>query len=119
MHVNLRCNEEQPLSALVIRAEPGLPVLIDGKRMGQTDAGGTEHLLLRAIPGTLLHVALDTSRSPDLLPQHPVTSFEVGTRDQLLFVDQAFERRAEPRPRRRRAAPPPPPPKPSIPQRIH
>lgn len=116
LKVALTCTAEQPIAAVVVRAPPGLPVLVDGKRVGQTQDDGTAHLLVRGVPGTSLQITLDTSDAPDLIPQHPVTTFQIESRDQLLLVDQTFDRKL--RPSRHRPKPPPIPEAPKAPQRI-
>lgn len=79
--------------ALVVHAEhgPALPVLIDGKDAGSTDADGNAHVLLRIDRAVRnLELAVDTSARADLTPRNPARSFELDGRDGVLVFAESF-----------------------------
>ena len=78
---------------LVVHAEHGssLPLLVEGKAAGATDADGNAHVLLRVDRAVRkLDVAIDTSAHPELMPKNPARSFELDGRDGLLVVVENF-----------------------------
>ncbi len=88
----LRCRPVPPETVIVVHA-PGasdLPVMVDGLRVGKTDARGVAHVLLREPPGTRVEIALDTSSAPHLLPQSPRQAFSVGAQSQALVFHRHF-----------------------------
>lgn len=93
-------------------AGPDLPLCYLGQEIARTDGAGVAHALVRARPGDVLSLTLDTSRDSGLMPQHPELKLSVPDRDELFVFDQRFTR---PRPKHR---PKPPPPEPTGPQRI-
>lgn len=112
--LRIRCHATEHQAALVVRAstEHGDPLMavevhVDGEQVGQTDADGTEHILLKRAAGSRVTVALDASGHPQILaPQH-VQSTLVGDADAVVLVDRAFavagpvrkpKRRRPPRP---------------------
>jgi len=79
--------------ALVVHTErgPALPVLVDGKPAGSTDADGNAHVLLRVDRSMRkLDVAVDTSARADLTPKSPARSFELDGRDGVLVFAENF-----------------------------
>jgi hypothetical protein len=110
LQLTTRCDASERQLAVVVRtrgaALGGIPIQAAGQLVGQTEADGTAHLLLRSRPHATLRVALDTSRQPDLIPRDPVRTFQLPDQDDVLLVDQWFE--TPPRP-------PPPKPRPSKP----
>jgi hypothetical protein len=102
--ITLRCVPERRLAALVVRtrgAPGGLPILVDDRAVGQTDADGVAHVLLDTRPHGSLRVTLDTGAAPRLQPQNPVQTFRVADADGVLLLEQSFERKR----RRRRRKP--------------
>jgi hypothetical protein len=78
---------------LVVHAErgPALPLLVDGKAAGATDADGNAHVLLRVDRAVRkLDVAVDTSGRSDLTPKNPARSFELDGRDGVLVLAESF-----------------------------
>ncbi len=75
-----------------IRTENGanLPVMYLGKEVARTDATGAAHVVLTAAPGETASVLLDTSSAPALKPQNPNLLFKVGSRDEMLLLEQKF-----------------------------
>jgi hypothetical protein len=120
LQLTARCEASERQLAVVVRtrgaALGGMPIQVAGQLVGQTEADGTAHLLIRSRPHASLRIALDTSRQPDLIPHDPVHTFQLQDEDDVLFVDQWFETPPQPPPPKPR--PPKPPPKPRIPERI-
>lgn len=88
--------------ALVVHAEHGaaLPVLVEGKPAGTTDADGNAHVLLRVDRAVQkLNVAVDTSAHADLIPKSPLRSFELDGRDGVLVFTENFSAVPVARPR--------------------
>ena len=94
LEMTLRCPPVLRTVAIAVRAGAGvgLPVLLDGKRVTQTDAAGVAHLRTEAKPGTELSVQLDTSKRPDLRPQSPARHFVVPDRREAFVLTQSFHR---------------------------
>jgi hypothetical protein len=88
-------------------ATASLPVKVDGALVGQTDALGFGHFLLRPEPGTRFEVALDTSSNDKLMPQNPQQVFQVDTHDEVFVLDREFKLPPKPKPPRKRAKPKP------------
>jgi len=79
--------------ALVVHAErgPALPVFVDGKPAGSTDADGNAHVLLRVDRAVRkLDVAVDTSAHGDLSPKNPARSFDLDGRDGVVVFAESF-----------------------------
>ena len=94
--LTVHCEREERLAVLVVRSRLAtrpmrVPVEVDGERIGETDDGGTAHLLVRVSPNASLRVMLDTAASPDASPQNPVRSFDVDESESILLFDQRFE----------------------------
>lgn len=102
LDVVVRCEPVRRQVALVVRAEgpvaSALPVEVQERRVGQTDATGVAHVLLEERPGATLRVRVVTSAHPKLEPRDPVQTFRVANGDSVLLFAQAF---AEPKPTRR------------------
>jgi len=68
----------------------GLPVMYLGKEVARTDATGSAHVLLTVAPGETASLSLDTTGSPLLKPQNPNLLFKVGTKDEMVLLEQKF-----------------------------
>lgn len=92
---------------IAVRAEHGenLPVRYLGREVARTDRSGAAHLLLKIAPEDALELTLDTSEQPALRPKSPVLRLTASATDDLLVLNQTFEKPAPPpvvyRPRRR------------------
>ena len=87
------CTREVREIVVVVRAETGsgLPLQIDGRPAGTTDADGIAHVLVRADRNVkALNVTLDTSARQDLRPKSPSRTYELTGNDAVLVFDQAF-----------------------------
>lgn len=96
--VEVRCERRESELLVVVRAERGgrLPVVVDGQPLVSTDDDGIAHLLLRRprASGTV-EVSLDTSSRPELKPRSPTRTYQIGSADTVLVVDQGFAARAQ------------------------
>ena len=106
LKVRAGCIQREHDLALVVRSRPGVALLVDGQRLGQTNADGIEHLLLRVRPGTRLQLSLDTTAHPGLLPQQPIKTIYTEPHDDLITWDQPLEPKPRAWPPSRRRAPP-------------
>ena len=82
------CTRRTRAVALVVHALPGksLPVEVDGKALGSTDADGNAHLLLEVDRSRrTVTTRIDTSTQPSVLPQSPERTFELSGRDSVLY----------------------------------
>lgn len=123
LDVVVRCEPMRRQVALVVRAEgpaaASLPIEVQERRVGQTDATGVAHILLDEPPGTTLRVRVVTSAHPALQPRDPVQTFRVANEDSVLLFAQAFtESRPTIRRRTQRVALPPSAPTTMRPYRI-
>ena len=92
-HVEAACRRNIRDIVLVVRARGGveLPLEVDGKPAGTTDADGIAHVLVKADRNTpSLNVAFDTSAHQDLKPKNPSRTFELAGNDAILVFDQTF-----------------------------
>lgn len=105
MEIALRCPPSKRIVLIVIRAHNGggLPVLVDDRVVGRTNAAGVAHVSTVTAPGTELDLRLDTSTQPLLVPRNPTRLLTVPDAHELFVIDQAFE--ISRRPRRKRNAP--------------
>jgi len=93
--IEVVCSRTARDIVLVMHAEhaPFLPLLVDGKLAGSTDADGNAHVLLRVDRSVhKVDVAIDTSARPDLTPKSPARSFELDGRDGVLVFAESFTR---------------------------
>lgn len=93
------CAQERVAEAVVVRT-PGahdLPLYARGERIGETDAQGVAHLLLRGAPGENIDLSFDTSERPELRPVNPSVRVALGAQDDVVLAEQRFETRAKPR----------------------
>jgi len=100
--LRLSCQTEQREAVVVVHATgstAGLPVLVDGVPVGQTDALGFAHVHVRARPDSAFDVSLDTSANDKLSPTNPSQRFELDTNDQVFVFDTTFD---TPRPAKQR-----------------
>jgi hypothetical protein len=99
LQTSFQCKPQQRLAAVVVRAvgRAGLPVLLDGKPIGETDAAGIAHLLVRMPPSGTLQLGLDTTRMPLLRPKNPVTTYAMHDADAVFVLDQQFQERVTPK----------------------
>lgn len=105
--VEVRCERRESDLFIVVRAAGGgrLPVVVDGRRLVSTDDDGVAHMLLRRPRASgKVEVSLDTSSRPELKPLSPSRTYQLGSGDTVLFVEQGFvappqllARRASPR----------------------
>ena len=111
LELTFRCTPELTRAALVVRARRGdkplaLPILVDGRVVGQTDAQGVAHVLVRSAPHASLQARLDTKGAPELQPRDPVRIFDLEDTDTVLLFDQTFEtRKPAPHPHATRPVP--------------
>lgn len=90
---DVTCTRKDRDIVVVARAEnlAGVPVLVDGKPAGLTDASGDAHVLLPvAATATSLRVVFDTSARPELLPRNPGKAFALDPGDDILTFEQKF-----------------------------
>jgi len=101
-----------------IRVDRGirLPIVRFGQAIGATDDLGAAHVAIDGKPGEQIELTLDTREAALglLRPRSPTLSFVMPERDELLVLEQAFEkaspvpappRHASPRVKRAAAAP--------------
>ncbi len=129
IEMSISCPPTERLAAVVIRAlasvsgsaDPvpvaDLPVIMRGREVARTDAGGVAHLSFRMRPNSTFRLQMDTSARADLRPQSPGNTFTVPDANDVLLYDQPFEMRRRRRPPRR--PPPPAPEGPRIPTRLN
>jgi len=93
MEIALRCPPSKRIAVIVVRAQNGggLPVLVDDRIVGRTNADGVAHVSTLAAPGTELDFRLDTSMQPLLAPRSPSRVLTVPDAHELFLIDQAFE----------------------------
>ena len=83
-----------------------LPIVRFGHEIGATDATGVAHVLVEGRPGEHVDLLLDTAES-GLRPKSPTLSFVIPPRDEIVFLEQSFDKpkvvEPKPQPRVRRA----------------
>jgi len=87
------CTRELRDIVLVVRAPggAGLPLNVDGKPSGITNADGIAHVLVHADRQVkAIKVSLDTASRPELKPRNPGRTYELAGNDAILMFDQAF-----------------------------
>lgn len=94
------CTPLRHTVVVVARAINGsnLPILRLGREIGRTSEDGIAHALLSVQVGESLRLTLDTEQAAELLPRSPTFDFPGVERDEIVTINQVFER-------------PPPPPK--------
>jgi len=93
MRVEAVCQHNVRDLVLVVRAVGGaaLPLQVDGRPVGATDADGIAHVLVRADRKVKsLNVSLDTSGHQELKPRNPSRTYELAGNDGLLVFDQTL-----------------------------
>jgi hypothetical protein len=107
IQVQFACAPEHRDAVVIVRAADrvGLPVELDGREVGRTDANGVAHVHVRMAPQTSFQLRIATASNERLRPQNPSRSFTVPDRDEVFVFDQPFEEEAPPRRRIRRATP--------------
>jgi hypothetical protein len=97
LEITLRCRPEQRLAIFVVRAKngSGLPVLLDGENVADTNGSGVAHFSTWGAPGTEYVIELDTTERPRLLPQSPTHLFALPDADEIFMVDQSFDLKKE------------------------
>jgi len=104
--VKVQCPKTQRRVVVAVKAEngPNLPVVCLGRVVARTDASGAAHFALAAPPGGQFQVTLDTTakESAKLRPQSPSMPISVGHTDDVVVLEQKFER--EPTTRKKKAA---------------
>lgn len=109
IRIELECRPRERTAMLLVRGGglASMPVLIDGREIGRTDAHGLAHVELRYAPHTSVEVVLGTDHYADLRPRNPARTFTIPDRDDVLVFDQSFERAAAVAPAAPRVRPPP------------
>ena len=104
LKVTLRCKPEKRLAIFIVRAKngAGLPVLLNGQAVAQTNSAGVAQFSASAPPGTDFVVKLDTQSQPELIPQHPTHLRMLSDADDIFVVHQSFDHQKVPLPRKRR-----------------
>lgn len=85
------CTRESREVIVLVHAEHGdvLPVLVDGKPVGATDANGVAHVLLEfGRDVRSFEVRLDTTQQHDLKPANPSRTVELTGRDAIVLFEQ-------------------------------
>jgi hypothetical protein len=103
MRVEAVCLRNVRSIVLVLRALGGaeLPLQVDGKPAGTTDADGIAHVLVKVERNVkALNVSLDTSGRQELRPKNPSRTYELGGNDGLLVFDQTLVATPKPKPHR-------------------
>ncbi|MCB9666553.1 MAG: hypothetical protein H6715_00300 [Myxococcales bacterium] len=96
------CEPEKVSSAVVVSTNaPGLPLLVQGREVGRTNADGVAHLVLESAPSTEFTLLIDTRGQPQLRPQYPTRTFDVGPIDDYYVLVQTFEMQQPKRHQRR------------------
>jgi len=87
----LTCESKEHVAVVAVRAQPNLPILLQGQPVAHTGPTGTAHVMLREPPGSAFQLTLDTASRPDLRPAHPSRIFTVTQQDAFAVWDQPFE----------------------------
>lgn len=93
LHVEAVCRRNTRDIVVIVRAQggAGLPLQVEGRPAGVTDADGIAHVLVRADRATpSLSVSLDTSSRQDLKPRCPSRVYELAGNDAVLIFDQTL-----------------------------
>lgn len=99
LKITLRCKPEKRLAVFIIRAKngPGLPVLLNGQSVAQTNPSGVAQFSALARPGTDFIVELDTASRSQLSPQRPKHLRTLPDADEIFVINQSFDLRKSPR----------------------
>jgi hypothetical protein len=124
--IAITCLPSERTAVLVVRTDgrPNLPVVVNGRELARTDRSGAAHLHFKLPLYGGLRVALDTAGRPELMPQSPQLSFQIGDADEILIFDQPFSIKEPPKPvrraprRKKEQDKKPEPPKPTRPVKI-
>jgi hypothetical protein len=94
VEIALRCQPDLRTVAIAVRAKAGagLPVLLNGELVAETNATGISHFATEAAPGDELVVELDTTKQPNLRPRSPRRHFVVRDREEAFVLTQSFHR---------------------------
>jgi hypothetical protein len=94
VEIRLKCRPVDRVAAFVIRAinAPGVPVLLNGRIVAQTNDAGVLHFVRRAPPGTEHLVELDARSRPELLPRGASRFFTQPDADELFVIDRMFQK---------------------------
>ena len=93
MRTEAVCQRNVRNLVLVVHALGGaaLPLRVDGRPAGTTDADGIAHVLVKADRNVkILNVSLDTSGHQELKPRNPSRTYELSGHDGLLVFDQSL-----------------------------
>jgi hypothetical protein len=93
MRVEAVCQRNVRNIVLVARVQGGaaLPLQVDGKPAGTTDADGIAHVLVKVDRNVkALNVSLDTSGRKELKPRNPSRTYELIGSDGLFVFDQVL-----------------------------
>jgi hypothetical protein len=100
------CTPLRHTVVLVARISSGssLPILRLGSEIGRTNEDGVAHALLSVPIGESLRFTVDTDGAPGLRPRNPSFDFPAVDQDEILTINQAFERPRPTQVRRRSPA---------------
>lgn len=92
--ITLHCRPSTRLAVFVVRARhgAGLPILLDGRNVGETSSSGVAHFSTSAVPGTDFTVELVTRNHPELRPQRPRYLMTLPEADEVFVINQSFDR---------------------------
>ncbi|MDB4933801.1 MAG: hypothetical protein JWP87_773 [Labilithrix sp.] len=106
------CTRKARKVVTAIRVDGGgrLPIVRFGQAIGATDDSGAAHVPIEGKPGERVELTLDTTEAERgaLRPRSPTLSFVIPERDELLVLEQSFQKeaaKAAPRRPSRRATP--------------
>lgn len=89
----LRCAPRQRRAAFVVRTngQVGIPVFLGGRQVTRTNQRGVAYFALRSRPEEEFQIKLGTDDNPNLRPQNPTMTFNLGDGDEVFVFDQQFE----------------------------
>ena len=101
--VDLTCIAVTQQFVLVVKTnqKEKLPIVVDGRAIGQTDADGVAQTVLSGPIGEEIEVVLGTDAYPALSPQSPSRRLVIPDTPQILIFEQDF-RSAKPKKRKHR-----------------
>lgn len=106
LQITLECRSLNRIAAFVVKAKngPGLPVLLNGERVGTTNQFGVAHFSTAGPAGSEYLVDVDASGEPSLLPRSVSRLVSLPDADALFAITATFRSsgRAKKRPPHRR-----------------
>jgi hypothetical protein len=90
--IKFRCMSETKSHVLVVRTNEikGLPVLVTGKKVAETDNSGVAQVAIKGPPGEEVEIVIDTSARSDLKPQMPSRQLQLPVQSRFIVFDQSF-----------------------------